>query len=51
MTCDDDAWLKDNAIQKEMGFRIKPAFTCFQALSENSIETSIHGMYLNVSSI
>lgn len=38
MTCDDDAWLKDNAIQKEMGFRIKPAFTCFQALSENSIE-------------
>lgn len=51
MTCDDDAWLKDNAIQKEMGFRIKPAFTCFQALLENSIETSIHGMYLKVSSI
>lgn len=40
MTCDDDAWLKDNAIQKEMRFRIKPVFTCFEILLENSIETT-----------
>ena len=40
MTCDDDAWLKDNAIQKEMGFRIKPVFACFKTLLKNSIETT-----------
>jgi hypothetical protein len=40
MTCDDDAWLKDNAIQKEMKFRIKTIFRSFGALLENFIGTT-----------
>lgn len=52
MTCDVDAWFKDNAIQKEMGFRIKPLFACFEALLENSIETtSMNGTCFKVSGI
>ena len=35
MTCDDDALLKDGAIQKEMKFGIKPVFSSFETLLEN----------------
>lgn len=39
MTCDDDALLKDNAIQKEMKFRIKRVFSSIEALLKNFTET------------
>lgn len=38
MTCDDDALLKDGAIQKEMKLEIKPAFCDFEALFKMFIE-------------
>lgn len=47
MTCDDDALLKDGAIQKEMKFEIKPAFSSFEALLKKFIETiDMNGMYI-----
>lgn len=39
MTCDDDALLKDGAIQKEMKFGIKLVLSSFEALLKNVIET------------
>lgn len=39
MTCDDDALLKDNAIQKEMKFEIKSVFSSFEAVLKNFMET------------
>jgi hypothetical protein len=39
MTCDDDALLKDNAIQKEMKFTIKPIFKSFEAILKNFVKT------------
>lgn len=41
MTYDDDAWYKDSAIQKEMEFRIKPVFRCFESLLDNFIERKV----------
>lgn len=38
MTCDDDALLKDGAIQKEMKFEIKPVFSSFKALLKKITE-------------
>lgn len=39
MTCDDEALLKDDAIQKEMKFGTKHVFSSFEALLANFTET------------